>query len=168
MGSVEDLQSISPLRKTKPKRPRGKRLIYSYLPVIKAIHKEKDLKNRALLLDRINDESINFICSCVRKMLTGDIQISQKSNDILKEKLLAKTKNRFKVLSDDISDVAQKRKIIRQEGSGFGHLLETLVPTLAKLTNNFFHNKKRKKGTSKKKTPLTIKDNKSTSSTDSS
>lgn len=111
-------------------KPLTRKILYSYLPVIKAIYKEKNPSDRARLLNRIDNESINFICSCVRKMISGHIKISKRTNDKLKNKLLSKTKKKFKSMSEDENDIVFKRKILRQEGSGFASLLSALIPAL--------------------------------------
>ena len=86
------------------------------------------------IIDHLDDNSIEMICECVYNAIYTDLSISKKKKKNLRKRLHKHCcmKN-LKTITTPSITVSKKRKALKQEGTGLGFILSTIVPLITKL-----------------------------------
>mgnify|MGYP003524707271 FL=1 len=110
---------------------------------------KKSLKNKANFLkaisrlpkdqishvvEHLDDNSIETICECVYNAIYTDISASKRKKKLLQKNLHKHCcLSNLKLITSPNVSVSKKRKALKQEGTGLGLILSTIVPLIAKL-----------------------------------
>ena len=86
------------------------------------------------VIDHLDDNSIEMICECVYNAIYTDLSISKKKKKTLRKHLHKHCcmKN-LKTITTPSITVSKKRRALKQEGTGLGFILSTIVPLITKL-----------------------------------
>jgi Mg/Co/Ni transporter MgtE len=110
---------------------------HNKLVIVKALHKTlrgKKEENYKDLLSCLNDESINFLCECVRNVCDVNVFKNLPENTRKQiEKNVQPSKKSVKKIIKSSTSVKKKKKIL-QHGSGwFLPLLSAAIPLISSL-----------------------------------
>ena len=106
--------------------------IKKHAPLIYSILGCKNADARNVILSNLNDNSLDFICSCIREIIYHPNKLNIPDNKIkFLRKQLAKDKKKLLYLARSKGNRKRKRTIIaNQMGKGIGVALATALPFL--------------------------------------
>lgn len=124
-----------------------KALIKKHTPLIYSILRCKNADARNVILSNLNDNSLDFICSCLREIIyhPDKLKIPPKKIKYLRDKLRS---DKQKLLYLTKSKASRKRKrtiIANQTGQGIGIALATALPFIISGIKSLINKAKGKK-----------------------
>ena len=87
---------------------------------------------RKNIISYLDDSGIDILCEVVHNVFFHQLNLNKKTKQKLKKKYQTK-KSLIQILSDKTKPVRVRKKILIQEGSGFGYIFSLAVTLLAKL-----------------------------------
>jgi hypothetical protein len=107
-----------------------------YSNLLKLIKKSKS-DDRNVILEHLNDDSIDFICEVIYNVINGKIRLTKHQTNKLRNKL-REDKKCFRYLSKKGVKTKRRRKLIKQNGRGIGAILSIVLPIILELIANYF------------------------------
>lgn len=95
----------------------------------------------SILVDFIDDTSVNSVCECVFNVINTDLNLPNKTKKKLKQHINQKCNlKRIKMITNKRIPVLKRRRALKMEGKGLPLILASVIPTLISLFTRKKHN----------------------------